>query len=36
MPDAAPVLGELVAALEQDGSMRAVALLEEHEPGCGG
>jgi hypothetical protein len=32
-PDAAPVLSELVAALEQDGQhARAVAVLEEHEP----
>jgi hypothetical protein len=31
-PDAAPVLGELVAALEHDGQhARAVAMLEEHE-----
>jgi hypothetical protein len=31
-PDAAPVLGELVAALEHDGQhARAVAVLEEHE-----
>ena len=32
-PDAAPVLSELVTALEQDGQhARAVAVLEEHEP----
>jgi len=32
-PDAAPVLSELVAALEADGQhARAVAVLEEHEP----
>jgi hypothetical protein len=31
-PDAAPVLSELVAALEHDGQhVRAVAVLEEHE-----
>jgi hypothetical protein len=35
-PDAAPVLGELVAALEQDGQhARALAVLEEHEPVLG-
>jgi hypothetical protein len=35
-PDAAPVLSELVAALEQDGQhARAVAVLEEHEPAMG-
>lgn len=33
LPGAAPVLGELVTALEQDGQhARAVALLEDHEP----
>ena len=32
-PDAAPVLSELVSALERDGQhARAVAVLEEHEP----
>jgi hypothetical protein len=32
-PDASPVLGELVSALEADGQhARAVAVLEEHEP----
>ena len=35
-PDAAPVLSELVAALEEDGQhARAVAVLEEHEPVMG-
>ena len=35
-PDAAPVLSELVTALEQDGQhARAVAVLEEHEPVMG-
>ena len=35
-PDAAPVLSELVAALEHDGQhARAVAVLEEHEPVMG-
>jgi len=35
-PDAAPVLGELVAALEHDGQhARALAVLEEHEPVMG-
>jgi hypothetical protein len=35
-PDAGPVLGELVAALEADGQhARAVAVLEEHEPALG-
>jgi hypothetical protein len=35
-PDAAPVLSELVAALEQDGQhARAVTVLEEHEPAMG-
>ena len=35
-PDAAPVLSELVAALEADGQhTRAVAVLEEHEPVMG-
>src|SRR5580698_9662120 len=35
-PDAAPVLGELVAALERDGQhARAVAVLKEHEPVMG-
>ena len=33
VPDAAPVLGELVTALEGDGQhARAVAVLEDHEP----
>jgi hypothetical protein len=35
-PDAAPVLGELITALEHDGQhARAVAVLEDHEPVMG-